>query len=879
MSWLTQIFSRRRVYGDLSDEMRSHVEEKIEELVARGMPRKDAAYAARREFGNFTRIEEDARSPWRWPSLEDFVADIRHALRSLRKSPAFTLAAVLTLALGIGANTAIFTVVNTVLLRSLPYPDADRIVNISRPVVGVSMPLFTFWERNNPGFEDLCAYQSSISLNVETGDSAELIQATKASRTYFRLLGGNPILGRTFTAEEDRPGGLQVAVISFGLWQRLLGADQSILGKTIRLGGAGYSVIGILSPSFTPNPPSDVWIPLQADPNSTNQAHVLTVSARLPKGTTLAQANSQIAVLAKRYVQEHPEQLGGDENVQVSPMRQRITQGVRSPLFILLGAVGFVLLIACANVANLLLARATNRQREIAIRFALGASRWRIIRQLLCETLLLSLGGAMLGLLLGSWGVRELLLLAPDSAPRIQEVTTFAALDPWVLGFALTLAVVTGVLFGLFPAAQLSHVELSSAFKSSGGSAVSGAQHQRTRQTLAAAEVAIAVALLCGAVLLIRSFAAMHSVSLGFDPRNLLTMEVSLSGPGYAKSADVNRIARTFLERVERVPGVESAAWANSLPLRGTQDMIFDLPGHQRLEGYKFTDDVQWRFVSAHYFETLRIPLLSGRFLRDQETAKTVVINEAMAHKYWPGSDAVGQHIIVGPGLGPEFEEGMTEIVGVVGDVREHLDADCPPTMYQTPPQIPDAAMVLINGLQSDAVVVRTQRGVAPMSLSAQVKEALLAGDKLPATRVGTMDDVLWKSTQQKNFNLSLLGLFASIALLLAGIGIYGVMSYGVAQRTREIGLRTALGASRGEILRVVLSEALRMAVVGVAFGIVTAFGLTRFLSAQLFSVKPTDPLTFVTVPVILVAVALMAAWVPARRAVRVDPMVALRHE
>jgi putative ABC transport system permease protein len=879
MMWLKQFLSRRRVYRELSEEIQAHLDEKIEELVAGGMSREEAGFAARREFGNVTLVEQDVRKAWRWPAVEDFLSDIRFGLRMLRKNPGFALVAVLTLALGIGATTAIFSVVNTVLLHPLPYPDADRVVHISRTGVGSSMPMFTYWLQNNPGFETLAAYTAPIGMNLDGGDKVELAKATKASRDYFRLFGANPILGRTFTEEEDRPGGPRALVMSYGLWQQRFGGEPSIVGKAITLGGASYTIVGVVSPQFKPEPPTDVWEPLQADVNSTDEAHVLTVCGRLPAGATLAQANSWMVVVGKRYVETHPRQLGNDDKVQVTFLRQKITGDIRPALLLLLGAVGLVLLIACANVANLLLARAAGRQREVAVRAAMGAGRGRIARQLLTESLLLALAGGTLGLLLGSWGVRALLALTPGNLPRVQEMTSVPALDPWIAGFAILLAIVTGALFGLIPAAQLRRVELTASLQQSGARAGGGPKQNRMRGMLVAAEVAIAVPLLCGALLLVRSFAAMHNVSLGFDAHNLLTMEVSLAGPGYSKSGEVDQLARQFIERAERIPGVESAAVANSLPLWGTQDMIFDIPGRAPLKEYKFTGDVQWRFVTAHYFEMLRIPLLSGRLLREDERGKTLVINQAMARQFWPNTDPVGQTIFIGPGLGPTIEEGLTEIVGVVGDVRERLNGDFPPTMYQTPLQIPDAAMVIVNGLQSDAILVRTRPGVAPMSVSKSVQQALLAGDKLPATKIRTMEQAGLDSTERHNFSLLLLGLFATMALLLAAIGIYGVMSYSVEQQSREIGIRAALGANRGEIIRLVLMQALRMTSAGVAIGIAAALGLTRLLSAQLFGVRALDPVTYFTVPSILLAAAIAAALLPAWRAMRVDPMVALRSE
>jgi len=788
-----------------------------------------------------------------------------------------------TLALGIGANTALFTVINTVLLHPLPYPESGRIVNITRRGGGTdSVPMFTYWQQNNSLFEDLAAYDFIGSgLNLSGGDRPELVQGLHVSRNYFRLFGAKPILGRTFSEEEDRQGGPQVLLVSYGLWQRRFGGDPSILGKAITLGGAPYTLIGILSPRFQPYPPADVCMPLQADPNNTNQAHILMVSGRLPSGATLAEANAQMSVIGKRYVQTHADQLGHDDQIQVTLMQQVITGDIRPALLILLGAVGLLLLIACANVANLQLARAAGRQKEIAIRAAIGAGRGRIVRQLLTESLLLALTGGVLGLALGSWGVRALLTVTPGGLPRVDEMAAIPALNPWVAGFTVLLSLVTGILFGLAPSIQVSRADLTSLLKESGGRTSAGLKHNRARGILVSAEVAIAVILLCGAVLLIRSFAALHRVEPGFDSRNLLTMKVSLAGPKLASASIVDRMARQWVERVERTPGVEAAAMANNLPFEDGIDMIFNIPGRPPLEGFRFTGDVQWRFVSAHYFDALRIPLRSGRLFRDREPAQTVVINEAMANKFWPNADPVGQAISIGAGLGPDFEEGSTEIIGVVGNVRENgLYNDPPPVMYQLPSQIPDGAMKLVNGLQLAGVVVRTKPGIAPTSVSQAVQEALLAGDApLPATRVRTMEQVSLNSTARQNFNLLLLGVFAAIALLLAAVGIYGVMSYTVEQRTREVGIRTALGASRSDVLKLIVGQGFKLALIGVGMGIVGALMLTRFLSSLLYGVRPSDPATFLAVSLLLAGVALLASYIPARRATKVDPMVALRYE
>lgn len=811
----------------------------------------------------------------RWLWWETLAADVRQSVRGFAKVPGFTLTVLTALALGIGANTAVFTVVKTVLLNPLPYPEADRIVSVGaqRQEGGISEPIFTFWERNNPGFEDLAAYHSGARMNLSGGDRPELVETVAASRNYFRLFGATLALGRPFSAAESSPGGPRALVISYDLWRNRFGGSAAILGKTMALGGMPYTVTGVLSPNFEPYPPADAWIPLQADPNSTNYAGILTVAARLPKGVTLAQANARLLALRKRWTRSL---LFYKPAIRFSFLQQQLTGNVRPALLILLGAVALVLLIACSNVANLLLARSTARRREIAIRAAIGAPRSRIVRQLLTESILLALGGATFGLVLGSWGVKALLALTPGDLPRLREIAAFPALDPPVAWFTLALALLTGVLFGLAPVFQLAGSPLTASLNESGGRIGPGRSQSRTHGVLVSAEAALAVVLLCGAVLLIRSFATMHSEKLGFDANRLLTIEISLAGPGYSKSSAVDRIAREFSERAARIPGVESTALASALPLFGKMDMIFTIPGRTPPTGHLFNGDVQWRFVSARYFDVLGMPLVAGRLLRDGESGRTVVISQTMARRFWPGTNAVGQTIFIGPGLGSAYQVGLTEIVGVVGDVRERLDIRPQPVMYQLPSQIPDGDMALLNGYEPTAILVRTLPGVAPVSVSHEVQRALLS-QELPVGKVRTMKQTALDSTARQNFNLLLLGLFAAIALLLAAVGIYGVMSYSVQQRTHEIGVRSALGASPRQTIGRVLGQALRMTLAGTAVGVGASFGLTGLLGAQLFGVKPLDPVTFTTVPGILIAVALAAACVPALRASRVDPIVALR--
>ena len=797
------------------------------------------------------------------------MSNLKFSVRTLRRSPGFTSTAVAVLAIGIASNTAIFTVVNAVILRPLPFAHSDRIVNIGRrgPGGSASVPMFTFWEGHNPGLENIAAWMSGSNLNLNDSGNAEVVAAMRASRNYFPLFGASPILGRTFTAEEDQPGGPPVAVMSYGLWQRRFGGDSLILAHTVRLGGASYAVVGVLSPGFAAYPPCDIWLPLQANPQSTDQAHVLYVGARLPYGMSLAQASAKMAVVGKQFVQWSSNPIvGNDDQIQVTRLQDQLTGNVRPALMILIGAVGLVLMIACVNVANLLLARAAGRHREIAIRTALGATRGRIIRSMLTESLLLAFASGISGLALGWCGVRMLVRLAPADLPRMREITT---LDLRVAAFALFLAAATGLLFGLLPAVQSARSDLGSVLKT----------RSRARGILVSAEVAIALVLFCGAALLMRSFTAMHAVKLGFDPHNLLTMDVSLAGPGYASGGAVDRLGRDFVDRVERLPGVESAAFASALPLEGAQDMLFSIPGRQPLKGYHFTGDVQWLIVSSHYFQALRLPLLAGRYLRQRETGRTVVISQTMARRYWPNGNPIGQTILIGPGLGPGYDAGATEIVGVVGDVPFRLNVEPAPVMYQAPSQVLNAAMALVNRLQPAGVLIRTHRGIEPMSLGRAARQLLLESDQLPASKLRTMEQVSADSTARQNFNLLLLGSFAAIALVLAAAGVYGVMSYSVEQRTHEIGIRSALGARHRDTVLMVLGQAARMAAAGVAIGLVASFGLMRLLRAELFGVTPSDPLTFTVAAAILLVIALTAACVPALRAVRVDPLVALRHE
>jgi predicted permease len=816
--------------------------------------------------------------------MDDFWQDLRYAFRVLIANPAFTVTAVAALALGIGANTAIFTVVDAVLLKPLSYPDPDRMVQLMNTGpdgqwAAASPTKFNNWRAQTSVLQDVTAYDfGGPGFNL-TGAVPEQIHGIHASEAYFRLFGAPVMLGRTFTPQEDSPNGGHVVVISYGLWQRKFGGNPKIVGTALSLGNEPYTILGVLGQSFQSDPVSDIWLPFQIDPNSTNQGHYFLAAARLKPGVTLAQANAQLKLaydeFRRRWTLADPK-----AGFAVQPLRDSIVGDARSSLLILLGAVGFVLLIACANVANLLLVRATGRKREFAIRAAMGAGRARIIRQLLTESIVLSLSGGILGLILGYAGVRALLAVSPADLPRIGENGSLVGLDWRVLLFTLAVALLTGILFGLFPAIGASRPDLNTTLKESSNRSGTGFRQSKMRSLLVISEVSLALVLLIGAALLIRTFIALRHVNPGFDPHDVLTMEMSLTGDRFQKTTAVAQLVFNARQRLNAIPGVEASASTCCLPLEGGFGLPFDIVGRPHGKDPN-TGGAGWMNTSPGYFATFRIPI-RGRDFTDQDTAAAplvVIINESMAKKWWPKQDPIGQQIVIGKGVGPQFDEPARQIIGVAGDIRDGgLNRDPQPQMIIPQAQVKDDITALNAGIGPVVWLVRTH-GDPHQYISVVTEQLRQASGGFPVARVRPMTQVVANSTAREDFNMLLLTTFGASALILAAIGIYGLMAYSVQQRTQEMGIRMALGADRSRIRSLVVWHGMRLAIVGVVIGIGAAFGLTRFIASFLFGVKTWDPFVFVTVPVVLSLVALLAVWMPATRASRLDPQQALRIE
>ena len=819
--------------------------------------------------------------------MGSLIQDARYALRALAKNPGFAAVAIITLALGIGANTAIFSVVDTVLLRPLPYPDPDRIVQLQTSYPGgangtTSIPKFMAWRDLTQVFDDAAIYDLGVNrLNLTGGDRPEQLSGLHVSSPYFELFGARVAQGRTFTAEEDIPNGPRVAVISNGLWRSRYGSDPAMVGKNIEIGGQPYEVIGILDSSFQWDRQMDIWLPIQADPNSANQGNYLLSAARLKPGVSVAQAKAAMSVAADQFRRKFPRSLGPRNGFTVQTLQEAQVANVRSALYLLLGVVGFVLLIACANIANLLLARGAVRRREIAIRTALGAGRGRIINQLLTEAVLLSLAGGVLGLALGFFGVRALLAMNPGNIPRIGENGAALSMDWRVLAFTLAVSIVTGILFGLIPAIHASRADLNIMIKESGSRAGSGFRQNKARSILVVTEMALALILLAGSALLIRTYVALRQVRPGFDSHNVLTMNMSLNDARYAKTAGVAQLVRDGVERIQALPGVEAAASTCSLPLEPSFGLGFQIEGKPESDPQNRPGG-DWRSVSANYFSVFKIPIVRGRPFTDRDdggATPVVIVNEALVKKFFPKDDPIGMRITIGKDTGPQFTEPPRQIVGVASDVRDDgLNNDPGPIMYIPVSQVTDGMTALNEQILPIMWAVRTK--VAPYTLSQEIQRELReASGGLPVGNIRSMEQVVGGSTARQDFNTMLLGIFAGVALLLAAVGIYGLMAYSVQQRTQEIGIRMALGAAPEKVRGMIVFQGMRLALIGVLIGVTAALGLSRFMASLIFGVKPWDPVVFVSVTVVLSVVSLLATYIPARRAAHVDPLIALRYE
>ena len=819
--------------------------------------------------------------------LEVFLKDLRHSLRGFAKSPSFTLAALAALTLGIGTTTAIFSVVNAVLLEPVAVPDPDRVVlfmNVSPQGSGpaASPAKFAHYRQQSQVVQDVAAFNTGV-VNYTGGTVVEQLRSARVSKDFFRLFGTPVALGRTFTQDEDLPNGPRAVVLSHRLWTTRFEGKKEVVGQTISLSGQPHTIVGVRGEfdfrEFGPAP--QVFIPFQLDPQSTDQGHYFQVAGRLKPGVGLDQAKARLELSANEYRAKFPNALRPNQGFSVQPIGEALVRNVRSSLLVLAGAVSFVLLIACANVANLLLARAAVRRREIAVRAAIGGSRGRIVRQLLTESVTLSLAGGALGLVLGWVGIRALLSVNTAGLPRVGENGSLVGIDWRVLAFTLAVSVGTGILFGIIPALQSARTDLAFTLKEGGGRAGAGFRQNKARAILVVTEVALALVLLIGSALLIRTAVALGRVDPGFDPRNVLTLRMSLTDPRFQQSEAVELMIRNTAERLRALPVVEEASATCCVPLQGGYGLPFQLVGRPLTEG-PVHGGGGWVTLSPGYFEVFRIPLKRGRLFNERDDSRgpaVVIINEALAREFWPKGNPLGERLVIGRGIMKEFAgEPEREIVGIVGDSRDGgLNSDPQPIMYIPQAQVPDAANALNVALTPLAWVVRTR--TAPGAASAAIQEELRQATGLPVATVRSMEEVVSLSTSRQRFNMWLMTVFGASALLLAAIGIYGLMAYSVEQRRQEIGLRLALGAQPAQVKNMVVWQGMRLAAVGVVVGTAGAFALSRLITAFLYGVTARDPAVFVAVPLLLATVALLAVWLPARRASSVDATIALRYE
>ncbi len=877
MSWRRELtkfgalFRRRKPVDDLAEEIRSHLEMEEQENRESGMAPEEAHYAALRRFGNVTLAQERSREMWGWNSVETLWQDLRFGLRMLAKNPGFTAVAVLTLALGIGATTAIISVVDTVLWQGTPYQDPSQLVEISAKnpkgeEEWVCAGDFNDWQAQSQAFESLAAYKR-WELRVLTGaGEPDEVWASPVTTNFFHLLGVNVIIGRTFLASET-----QTLVLSNEYWRSHYAADPKILGKTLVLDGKPYTVIGIAPASLEfPDPNTQIWVPLtfSAAEKNDHEHKRLSVIARLKPGVTRQQAQAAMDLAAHRLAMQYPKTNAG-RTAPVKPFKGReIGSPLRSAIWALLGAVFFVLLIVCTNVTSMLLARGATREGEIAVRAALGAGRWRLIRQLVVEGVLLAGAASLAGLGLASWGLATIVSLMPKYSLVETQAIHRIAINLPVLGFTVALALLTGTVVSILPALRISSPNLNESLKQRGRASGASAGGSRVQRALIVSEVALALVLLVGAGLMIQSFERLETTPTGFIPDHLLTVRVPLVKYKHSEGPQSAAFYRNVLERIQAIPGVRAAGMANNLPFTGFHTAV-DFPAPPNSAGGPFY--VATRSVSPGYFHAMGIPLKEGRDFTPADNQKDApcvrIVNEAMVRRYWPGEDPVGKQV-------PKAcrNDAPALIVGLVADSKQDsVDLQVHPEIYHPYAQFPFASFLV-------TFVVRTASN--PTEVAAAVRHAVWEVDHdQPVIQIRTMENVVTESIWRQHVSASIMGIFAAIALVLAAVGIYGVFSYAVSRRTHEIGIRAALGATRGDILWLVVREGLALTLIGVGVGIVAALGLTRLLAGLLYGIRPRDPLTFATLSLLLTGVALLAMYIPARRATKVDPMVALRYE
>ena len=878
MSWIQGLLKRRRLNAELAEEIRGHLAERVEELVEAGVPREEAEHAARREFGNVQTTNEDGRGVWRWMAIENLLADVRYGLRQMRAHPGFTAVAVLTLALGIGANTAIFSVVNAMLLRPLPYPEPDRLVRIwesslrqeSPRVAGADRNVvnpynFLDWREYSRSFESMAAI-SALATNLGTQGEPVAVQGMQVTPEFFSVLRTAPLLGRTFTAADGVRGQDRSIILSYGLWKRQFGGDASIVGRKIQVDGVLCEVIGVMPQGFSfPKIPAEVWTPMVLERTEEfKRGRYLSVVARLKPGVTLMQAREDMQRVAG-YTQRARPDMDKNWSATVFPMLEDATENIRRPLWVLLAAVGFLLLIACANVANLLLMRGTGRLREMAVRAALGAARSRIIQQLLIESALLALAGMGAGLLFAHYGLTGLLALIPANAPLPRSEPV--AIDGSVLLFTFFASLFTAVLFGLAPSLRVSRVNLQDALKQ--GSARTGVGgHRILRRCFVVAEVALALMLSVGAGLMLRSFARLISVNPGFNPEHLLTMHVWTSPARYSDNLKRSQYVTRMLAAIRSTPGVEAAGSTHFLPLTDKLSGSCFAPGDGPQPIPSESPGAQFLIISPGYFRAMGTPLHMGRDFEERDAydePPVAVVNQAFVDKFYPGRNVLGRTLWVCWTI-----KKPVEIVGVVSNARQAQMQDAPePTIFLSNEQAPMYFATLVVRAAGD-----------PQQIARGAEAAIHNIDPDQAVSdVRTMDAVFSDSVSSPRMQAVLLLVFAGLAIALAMIGVYGVISYAVSERTNEIGIRVALGARAGDVFGLVLREGLALTGMALGIGLAGAVALSRVLQALLFEVKPTDPVTLAAVCGVIVVVAVLAALLPARRAMRVDPMVALRYE